>query len=462
MTVTGRKSHGAAVSAEPGGILRRVMRNLGYLVGGKTFSGLLGLGYMAFSVRALGVASFGQLMLIYAFVLTVATVVKFQTWQPILHFGTPLYQKPEKHTDFLRLILFAIFLDLISSLAGALVAVGGVWIIGPWIGLAAAAVPAASLFGLALLFIVTATADGMLRLFDRFDLLLVEDNIRAVVRFFGSLLFLVIGGTLNDLLAVWFLSIVTGSVACAYLAWRESKKHMSWAGSATLVREALASRGRSLTAPFPGIWKFVWSTNANASVGLVTSHVPTLIVGGMIGATDAGLFRIARQIAEALATPVKLMVPVFYPELARLVAVRDYPMMRTLNNRATLISCAGAAASFFALCLLGPWALLLIGGHQTDGAYIVMLFLSAAALIKIGTFTQEPTLISLGRPATALLIQIAAALIYLPLLVWFVHLTGINGAGLAAVTAAALTALIQYIAVSLWFRSAVPAGCSIS
>lgn len=443
-----------------GGILRRAMRNLGYLVGGKSLSGLLGLAYLAFAVRTLGVASFGQLMLIYAFTLTISTVVKFQTWQPLLHYGTPVMHDPDIR-NFQRLTIFSCLLDLSSSLVGAVVAVGGVFLVGSWIGLDPAAVPAASLFGLSLLFMVTGTPDGLLRLYDRFDLLLVEDNVQAVVRFFGSLFFFIVGGSLNDFLLVWFLSVAASGVTVSWLGWRETRKRVAWSGTATLLREALASRGLSLTRPFSGIWKFVWSTNANSSMGLVTSHIATLMVGGLLGATEAGLFRIARQIAEALAKPVKLMVPVFYPEFARLVAAKDFLLLRTLNRKATVISCAGATLSLVVLSFMGPWILRLIGGGQTEGAYGVMLLLSAAALVRIGTFSFEPTLITLGKPTTALMIQIIAAVAYLPLLVAFVHLTGVNGAGAAAVLAAFLTAVMQYIAVTVWFRSAVPAGCSI-
>lgn len=444
----------------PGGILRRAMRNLGYLVGGKSFSGILGVAYLAFAVRTLGVAAFGQLMLVYAFISTVSTLAKFQTWQPILHYGTPLLGRADMR-DFKRLTIFSALLDGGSSVFGAGVAAGGVFLLGPLIGLDPAVTPSACLFGLALLFMGTGTPDGLLRLHDRFDLLLLEDNVQSGVRFVGSLLFFIIGGTLNDFLLVWFLSLAISGVVITWLGWRVTRRQVAWGGTSILLREAVISRGKSLTAPFPGIWKFVWSNNVNSSLDLVTSHISTMVVGSQIGATDAGLFRIARQIAEALAKPVKLMIPVFYPEFARLVAARDYITLRTLGRKATLISVIGATVSLIVLSVGGVWMLRLIGGMQTEGAYAAMLLLSAAALVRMGTFAYEPTLISLGKPTLALAIRIIAAVIYLPLLVVFVHLMGVNGAGAVAVLAAVLTAVMQYVAVSVWFRSALPTGCSI-
>lgn len=427
------------------------MKNLGFLIGGKSFSGLLGLGYLALAVHTLGVEAYGWLTLIYAFALTVSTIVKFQTWQPILHYGTAALHDG-RTDDFKRLVLFTIGLDLASSLVGAALAMGGIWLIGTRIGLPAAILPQASLFGAALLFMVTATPNGLLRLFDRFDLLLVEDNAEAAVRFVGSLTLFLVGGTLTGFLTVWFLSVVASGCTCAYLSWRVMRKHVDWSHSALLVRDAVKSRGRSLTEGFPGIWKFVWSTNFNQTLGLTTNHVATLVVGGLIGAAPAGLFRIARQIADALAKPIKLMTPVFYPELARLVASRRFDNLRELTIRAMRISCLGAFGSFLILCLLGNWILVLIGGHKTVGAYGVMLLLSAAALIRIGTFTLEPTLISLGKPTMALWIQCVAAVVFLPALVALIRYAGIEGAGIAMIIEAVLTAIMQYFAVSYWFR----------
>lgn len=439
-----------------GGILRRALRNLGYLIGGKAFSGVLSLAYLAFAVRSLGVTNYGQLILIYSFALTISQLVKFQTWQPILHYGAAALEE-KRIRDFQSLIVMTLALDLASAVAGVAVAVGSIWIFGPLIGLSRAVLPQASLFGFALIFMVPAAASGLLRLFDRFDLLLIEDNVEALVRFVGSLALFFCGGHFNQFLVVWFLSVTASGLTCAGLAWYETAKHVPASGFGVAVRESVVTLGRCWNVRFPGVWKFVWSNNLNGTVGLIQNQVSTLIVGGFTGAADAALFRIARQIGQALSKPIKLMTPVFYPELARLVAKKEFGLLRALVRRATLISGGGAVLCFVVLYLLGRWILEIIGGHQVVGAYVVMLLLSAANLIRIGTFSFEPTLISLSRPARALAIQAIATVVYLPLLVVFLRISGIEGAGVATIVAATLTAIMQFIAVLLWFRSQTPA-----
>lgn len=431
--------------AETDGIIKRALRNLGFLIGGKSISGIFGLLYLALAVRSLGVEGYGQLVLIHAFTLAVATIVKFQTWQPILRYGTPAIQEG-RFGDFRRLVGFTAGLDIASSVAGTLIAAAGIWLFGAKVGIAPELVPQASLYAISLLFMVTATPTGLLRLFDRFDLLPLEDNIEAVVRLIGCGILFLTGGTLTDFLVVWLLSVMASGILCALMSWLEIRRRGIWHAADTAT-------GPRDQAPFEGIWKFVWATNANSSMRLLTNHVATLVVGALIGPTEAALFRIARQIAEAIAKPVKMMTTAIYPELARLVADGRVDVLRSLTRRALKISCAGAGGCFVVLAALGSWLLTIVGGGETAAAYDVMLLLGGAALVGVATFTLEPTLISFGRPTLALIIQIAAAIIYLPALVALTRLAGIQGAGGAALIAAVLTAILQYLAVVSWFRT---------
>lgn len=427
-----------------GGLMRRVGRNLGLLIGGKSVSAVLGLLYLAVAVRALGIEAFGQLVLVHTVVQATQTIVKFQSWQPVLHYGTPALQE-RRFADFRRLILFTGLLDLGSSVAGAVLAAVALWLFGTKLGLSADIVPAAMVYSLSLLFMVSTTAAGLLRLFDRFKLLIVEDNVVSLVRLAGCLVLFATGGDIAGFLVVWFLSSVAGSLVSVGLAWREVRRRGAW--------QRPAGRQPALSAGFDGIWKFVWSTNANSSLALVTNHVATLTTGALIGPAEAALFRIARQVAEAVAKPVKLMTSAVYPEFARFVAEGRVMDMRAFLGRALRLSALGACGCGLVLLVGGSGLLAIIGGDQVAAAYDTMLLLGVAALIGVGTFALEPALITLGRPAVALRIRLAAAVAYLPALAMLVPRAGIAGAGVAAIGAAAIIAVLQMLSLSSCFRA---------
>lgn len=432
-----------------GPLLRRAARNLAYLAGGRSVSGVLSIVYLGLAVQGLGLVAYGQLVLIYAFAQLVTTVVQFQTWQPILHFGTPAFQE-ERYDDFCHLVRFAIGLDVASALAGAVIVAVGGWLLGPFIGLPPEALPLASGFGLAVPFMTWATPNGLLRLFDRFDLLLIEDNAEAVARLVGSVVALASGGGLAAFVLVWGGSVVLSGGICAVLAWREVRRRGVWRRKEGVH----ISAGRR----FPGIWSFIWSTNINATIKIVRTHLTTVLVGGALAPAEAGLYRIAQQIAEALAKPLKLMVPVLYPELARLVAARDFALLRILARRILFYSGGVALAVFVVVAAIGPLLLDVIGGHEAKGAYGMLLFLSAAALVRMSTFSFEPVLISLGHPSTALSVQIVVAAIYLPSLLVMMPGFGFDAVGVAVLGAALLTALLQCAAVVFWFPAETSAS----
>src|SRR3546814_3454387 len=65
-----------------------------------------------------------------------------------------------------------------------------------------------ALYGLSVLFMVTATPTGLLRLYDRFDLLAVQTNVGALARLAGAAAVFLAGGGITDFLLVWFAASV--------------------------------------------------------------------------------------------------------------------------------------------------------------------------------------------------------------------------------------------------------------
>ncbi len=430
------------------GGMRRVLANSGLLIGGKSVSGLLGLGYLALAVRTLGVETFGSLIIIHTVIETAQALVKFQSWQPILHYGTAALHDG-RLDDLRRLVAFTARLDAGSAVAGAAGAAATLWFFGAGLGLPAEVLPAATLYAGSLLFMITSTPAGLLRLFDRFNLAVLEDNVEAAVRLLGGVALYLTGGGLGAFLVLWAVSAAAGALTSVGLAWREARRcGLGWR----------RSDKRPLTDGFDGIWRFVLSTNANSSLALLTNQLATLTVGMLIGPAQAALFRIARQVAEAVSKPVKLMATAIYPEFARLVARDLMDAMRDFLWRAVRLSAVGAGICALALYLAGPWLLALIGGAQVEPAFPAMLLLGAAAQIGVGTFALEPALISIGRAALALRIRLIAAVLYLPALVVLVSMAGIKGAGIAAVGAAAAIALMQSLSVLACFRTPPPPG----
>src|SRR6185369_2401272 len=211
---------------------------------------LISLGYMAVAARLLGVREVGVLILINSFAQLVGEVVKFNSWQTVLHYGScPL--AAGQRGKLQQVVRFTLFLDVASSLVGVAVAVRAALLFGDRLGWSPADSPKAALYCLTIMVMASATPIGLLRLFDRFDLIAAQAPISSLVRLAGSGLAILFGASLSVFLIVWASGTV---VAFAYLA-----------GSAILEmrrRDLLPGfrwLGTPLTMGMPGAWRFAWA-----------------------------------------------------------------------------------------------------------------------------------------------------------------------------------------------------------
>jgi O-antigen/teichoic acid export membrane protein len=410
----------------PDPIFRRILRNAALILTGKAATAVLNLGAFGIAMHSLGAAQMGVLVLVHGFAQTAASFAKFQSWQAVLRFGAGNLA-PERRAEFQALLRFTAGLDLASSVVGGALCAAAAWWLGGYFGWPPEVAPIAALYATSVFFMVTATPIGLLRLFDRFDLLARRDAAGAFFRLAGAALVLLLGGGLTGYILAWYAATALGGLVLIAAAWRETAR-----------RGLLAPAGRRVAAraAHPGIWGFAWSTNLMTTLSLGSSHLATLCVGGMLGPAEAALFALARQFGEAALKPSRFLTPALYPELARLAAEEDRAALRRLVWRGLRLSALVALGLLAGLALLGPWLLRLVGGPEGAAAYPVMLLLAAASSVGFAGFALEPLLVSAGRHGLALRLRAVATAAYVPLALAGLALLGLAGAGWAALVQA--------------------------
>lgn len=454
----------AAADAEPalkaipepeagGGTLRQILSNAGILLGGKALNGALSLGATALAARALGVDAFGVLVLVHAYVQTIGEIAKFQSWQALLQYGTaPL--DAGRIGEFQRVLRFSLLLDALSGVGGVIIALLGVLLLGSTLGWPAALSPEVGLYSLVIVFMVSATPTGALRLLDRFDLLAWQSAIDSWVRVIGALIAWKLGAGLTAFLAIWFAGQVVAFVFLFGAALTTLRARGALAGF------RLHASG-SLTEGFPGLWSFVWSTNLNSTLALAFTHVSTLMVGALLGARDAALFRVAKQLGDAVAKPAKLIVPALYPELARLAAAQDWIKLRRLVWQLALA--AGGAASLLlvvAAAIREP-ALRFLIGESFVPAEDVLLWLLGASVVSLWALPLEPLLMSTGGAGAAFRMRLLVTSLYLPFLYAATVQGGLTATGAASVIGALMLFAGQLWLVLRWYRRTRPVGIDV-
>lgn len=420
-------------------LLRQVFGNAGILLSGESVGALFRLGTLALTARELGPELFGVLVLVQTYVQMVGGLVKFQSWQAVIRYGAVCLEAGRREA-FQGLIKFTTLLDAGSAVLGAAIAVAAAPVVGQWLGWTDATVSLAMLYGLTILFTLTATSSGVLRLFDRFGLLAKQAAVAPMLEFAAVGIAYLAGAGLDGFLVALLVAGILGRLILPVMGWRELSRRGLLAG--------MTSTLKGVTLPHPGLWRFVWSTNLNTSVGLAAKRADTLIVGWIIGPSGAGVYKIAREFADALAKPVTRLRQTIYPTFARLLANREAKATQRLMLRSGLIAGAAAALVVLGVAIAGRPFIELIVGEAYRNAYGVLILLVLARTISVFAFPLAPALTALGRPGTLLGINVVLVLIYLPVLILALDRLGLPGAGVAAVALAAMTFASQ-IAVAL-------------
>lgn len=421
-------------------IFRRVFKNAGFLLSGKTATGILGLAYLSLAAHGLGVEQFGVLVLVQTYVQVIIGITTFHSWQAVIRYGADCLEQDDTRT-FQSLISFTTLLDVTGVVIGATVAWFAAPLVGPYVGWSDEVIAYAQPYSLMILFTIVATPTGLLRLYDRFDILAWQVTITPALRLAGVAVAVLLKAPLWAYLLAWFVAGVVGGLALVGLGWREGVRQ----GRLTDMRWSLTG----VTNDHPHIWGFCFASNFHSSLQMVTGHMSTFLVGLVATPAAAGLFKVAREVATALTKPAELLTQSIYPEFARLGAKNEWQAFGGLIRRAALLA-GGVGVSILAvMALIGEPFLAIFFGDDFVPAYATLVLLVAAASITVAGFGFDPALYALGRPGIPLRVNaFVVLLVYVPLLIVLTQELGPVGAGIAMLISASLIVS----AVGLWTR----------
>ncbi|MEM7528994.1 MAG: hypothetical protein AAF416_15190 [Pseudomonadota bacterium] len=405
-------------------------------------AGVVNLAAAAVAVRTVGFEAFGAVILCHAVARLVGDALRFQSWQAILSYGTPMLDRREG-TALKRLLCLTVVLDL----AALGLALGLLMMLAPWLGTVlnwpAETQEWVRFYALAAVFMTSATPTGILRLVDRFDILNWQHAANAIIRLVGALAVAALGFGLDALFIVWFAAAALSG---------------SW-----MIFRALTIAGRTLRA-LPatgsnstpvGFWRFVFSTNVSSSVSAVMLHGSTLAIGAALGPAASALYAIARQISDAIAKPAKLLGPVILPAFSE-TRQAGSDSHGALVLRALGLGAAAMAAIVAVMLLAGDLLLAAIFGPEALAAEGLLVLAAVAAAITLWGFALDPALLAAGRADLSLILSLSAAATYALMLTWLLPAEGLQGAGIALLAHATLLFLGRLLAVRSVLRARLP------
>lgn len=400
---------------------QRLAVNFGWLLGGQGAAIVLGLISTAICARTLGADEFGIVVMLQAGALLVRQFCNFKTADATVRFGVAEHASgdPERWRSLLR-GLFR--LDVIGMFA-AMAVIACILLIGEVVR--PELFPSASwIYVLAATGFIEGTSKGALRVLDRYQLLGALEATGSLVRCVGAAIAAWLDAPVDAFIVVYGIALWLDHGLVTVPAWRVLRETFS--GSAGERRLPLRE--------FSGVTTFLRSVYWQSNIDALMRQGPTLLVGSMLTSGDAGIYRLARDISDAVRKPVALIRQAIFPDLARTWLNEPHQFLRfTLQVTAVL---AGVGLLFMvAIWFLGDDLLNLLGGPDFVPGTMLVILLVGAAVLELPSASLRPAVYTLSGERLVLILSLAIAVTYVLAFLWLDSGVGLYAAGWSSLMA---------------------------
>jgi O-antigen/teichoic acid export membrane protein len=142
--------------------------------------------------------------------------------------------------------------------------------------------------------------------------------------------------------------------------------------------------------------KIAASTNASATLSLVTRDADPLWLSLFRGTAEVGYYRLGLAIATYALIPVSQLAQAFYPEITRKAARHEWPEFRELLRRGSMLAAAYVVPLGVTLSIASSWLIRLVYGDQFLPSAPVLVILLFGMGFSSVLFWNRPALLALG------------------------------------------------------------------
>ena len=422
---------------------KRVRKNTGLMLVSRIIGAVMALFGLVFAARGLTTEQFGILIFLHAYVLFFTGVATFESWLIVVRraagglTGNDALQGDPNH--FGRIIRFCVSLDLLSASVGFIVAMAIVFLFGHSIEILEGALPYI-FFYVFLIFLNQKSASlGVLRLFDRYDLIALNSITIPFVRMAGCGFAWLSDAPFFVYIIVWFTGSAISYLTLPILAVIEMRKHNLWSA---------AIDGRlSLKAPETKLWRFVLYTNIDTGLASGATFLPVILAGAVGGPAFAATFRVAQEVATVLAKGTEMMERIIYPEFTSLIAKGEGSRVPVLVLQTGGVMMILGSVVGLIVWLAGPYLLSLAFGSAYAHATGLAVLLIMAASLTAAAAPLFPAFYAAGKPKKVIIARALGLAVMIGGFFLLYHLIGEIGTGFAVLLGAFLSLMIvAYIA----------------
>jgi O-antigen/teichoic acid export membrane protein len=369
-------------------LIRRVVKNSGYLFSATGVSAVLSMVQSILVARLLGVTDFGILGTIILFTSVVNKFASFRMSELVIKYvGQYTVEGDERRAA--AVFKSAGILETFTSIF----AFGLIWLLAP-LGARFIAQDETTTYWFVLYgFIVLAnfmaeSSTGLMQIFDRYKVIagitvaqsILTLGLIGVVYFNQGGLYEVVLAYMGGKI-IGALALATGAIVLATYRWGPRW----WLAPIGMLR----GETRDLV-------RFAISTNISATINLVNKDGELLWVAALTGPTGAGYYKLALSLANLIQLPVSPLPQATYPELSREVAGKNWGNLRYILRQGSLMALAYSVVAGVFLLIFGKPLISFFYTAEFLPAYPALLILMVGLLVANTFYWNRISLLSLG------------------------------------------------------------------
>jgi O-antigen/teichoic acid export membrane protein len=396
-------------------LIRRVLRNSGYLFSGNAISAVLNVAQGIFVARLLGDAGLGLLTIIMDFASNTNRLLSFRMSEVVVKYmGEALAQDDKGRAVAIvkGLGLTEAFTSILAYLILLVIAPWGARVFADHASIAYLF----QFYGLFLLAnLVYETSVGVLQATDKFKQVAQFNVYQSIVITFLILLTFVLKFGILGVLTAYLIGKTLTGITVARLALRELKNRFGdgWAR----VPPNIVPNWRS-------ILSFAFNTNLNGTVNLFARDNIRLYLAIFLPDAEVGYFSLASRLINLMMLPIEPLIWPTYAEITRIIAQKQWQATRKLLKQVTAIAGTWTLLAGGGLAALGWWLIPFLYGPNFAPAYPCLLILLIGYGVANIANWNRPLLLALGYPNYPLIVAAITSAVEIILIVLFVPTGG--------------------------------------
>ncbi len=400
-------------------LLKRVLKNSGYLFSSTTVSAVLGFVQGILIVRLIGIENYGLLAgTVFVFATNVNRLLSFRMSEVAVKYLREALAKEDKPRAAALVKGFGL-IEVITSLLAYLV----LFLLAPWAAQTFAkdmsTVWMFQVYGLYLLGnLIFETSTGVLQTFKRFDRISAVQMSGTVITAVLVVAAFFLQGTLIHILAAYLTGKLLAGILIIIFAVRELRTQLG-------VDWTRSSLG--LVQDWRGILGFALNTNLNGTVNLIVRDSAPLFLGAFATQAEVGYFKLALSLVNMVTLPIEPFIWPTYAELTETVARAQWDATKRLLRRVSAIAAAWTLAAGGALAAIGWWLIPFLYGADSAPAYAPTVILLIGFGFANILHWNRPLLLAFGKPAFPLIASAIVGAVQIALIFILVPRTGYIG-----------------------------------